>query len=242
MRIFIAFVYLLIVINSAYACFDTYLFMKKGSMVYPYKSTVFELNTEYSFNKFNSPVNDMFFTNGSFYYGLLRNLSVQVSIGSGEKERGEFRIDSYSMRGVYNLYTSDIGNYTLDVMFEQNGNFTKSENEVGISLPNIFHMTDFLYVLHPTASYAIEEKNFTIGAHTGLFYNFEERGIIGVGAEYASVQSSSYAGKRITQSEYSASLFFGAQIGNAIFIQNEIAKGLANSRDLGFALTAKLIM
>jgi len=242
MRIFITIVCLLIVINSAYACFDTYLFLKKGSMVYPYKSAVFELNTEYSFNKFNSPANDMFFTNGSFYYGIAKNLSVQLSLGSGEKERGEFKIDSYALRGVYNLYTSDIGDYTLDVILEQNGRLNAKENEIGISLPNIFHLTDFLYVIHPTANYALEEKNMTIGAHTGLFYNFEERGIIGVGAEYASVQSSSYAGQRITQSEVSASLFFGAQIGNMLYIQNEIAKGLSNSRDLGFALTAKIIM
>jgi hypothetical protein len=38
------------------------------------------------------------------------------------------------------------------------------------------------------------------------------------------------------------SIFLGAKIGDRFYLQNEIAKGLANSRDIGFAITAKVIL
>jgi len=227
--------------TTAYPCFDTYLFLRKGSMVYPYRSSVFELNGEYSVNSLNNPQNDMFFSNGSFYYGAARDFSFQVTLGSGEKPRGDFKIDTYALRGVYNLYYSGREGYTLDVIAEQSGKLTAAENEVGISFPNIFHNAEFTYVVHPTASYAIKGKELALGGHLGLFYDFNETGIVGFGTEYKSVQSSSYAGNRITESEASASLFLGAHIGSALYLQNEIAKGLANSRDFGFALTTKFI-
>ena len=229
-------------VSTAYSCFDTYLFLRKGSMVYPYKSLVLDLNAEYSFNNMNNPQNDMFFSNGNFYYGVARNFSLQFSLGSGEKPRNDFKIDSYGLRSVYNLYSSNLQDYTLDVIAEQRGRFDGTENEFTFSLPNIFRTEMFTYVLHPTASYMFATKDMTIGGHTGLFYNFNETGVIGIGAEYASVQSSSSAGQRITESEFAASLFLGAHLGSSIYLQNEIAKGLANSRDFGFALTTKVIL
>ena len=227
---------------NAYPCFDTYLFLRKGSMVYPHKLSVLELNGEYSINNVKNPQNDAFFSNGNFYYGLTQNFSIQLGVGSGEKPRGEFKVDTYIMRGVYNLFSSSTNDYTLDVIIEHVGQFDESQNEIGLSLPNIFHFSDLTYVLHPTTSYTLQEKNLTVGGHLGVFYDFNQTGIVGVGAEYASVQSSSYAGRRITQSEVSTSLFFGAYIGKNIYFQNEIAKGLANSRDFGFALTTKVIL
>jgi hypothetical protein len=241
-KIVITVVLLSLFASTAYPCFDTYLFLRRGSMVYPYKSIVFDLNNEYSFNKLGSPQNDMFFLNGNIYYGVVRNFSVQFSLGSGEKPRNDFKIDSYGIRGVYNLYTSGTQDYTLDVIGEHAGRFDGVENEATFSLPNIFRFDQFTYVLHPTASYVFEDKNMTMGGHTGLFYDFNQTGVVGVGAEYASVQSSSSAGQRITQSEFSASLFLGAYLGSNIYLQNEIAKGLANSRDFGFALTTKVIL
>ncbi|MDI6765470.1 MAG: hypothetical protein QME52_01380 [Bacteroidota bacterium] len=228
--------------TNAYPCFDTYLFLRKGSMVYPYKSLVLDLNAEYSFNSMSNPQNDMFFSNGNLYYGAAQNLSLQISLGSGEKPRNDFKLDSYSLRGVYNLYSSNVQDYTLDVIAEHRGLFNGTENELTISLPNIFQNTEITYVLHPTASFVFEEKDIAIGGHTGLFYNFNESGIIGIGGEYASVQSSSSAGQRITQSEFAVSIFLGAHLGSSIYLQNEIAKGLANSRDFGFALTTKVIL
>lgn len=231
---------LLILVTSAYPCFDTYLFLQKGSMVYPHKATVLEFAGEYSFNRMNTPGEDMFFANGSMYYGLAKNFSVQLSLGSGEKERKDFELDTYGIRGVYNVYTFSNSLYTLDFI----GAYYRGsdESEVEFSVPNIFNLSDITYVLHPSFNYSIHSKEFTPGVHTGLFYGFNESGIIGVGAEYASVHSSSYAGNRITQSEVSASLFFGAYIGKNFYIQNELAKGLANSRDFGFAVTTKIVL
>ncbi len=231
---------LLFLSYSAYPCFDTYLFLQKGSMVYSHKSVVFELAGEYSFNRVNAPQEDMFFSNGSVYYGMTRNFSFQLSIGSGEKDRKDFKLDTYGLRGVYNVYSSINNDYTLDFIGAYYGG--GEDREIEFSVPNIFHSSELTYVLHPSFNYALSANEFTPGIHTGLFYNINESGIIGIGAEYASVHSSSYAGSRIIQSEVSASLFLGAHIGNKFYIQNEFAKGLANSRDFGFAITTKIAL
>jgi hypothetical protein len=240
-RAIFALAILVFLTSTAYPCFDTYLFLKRGSMVYPFRSLVFELNAEYSINTLRS-LEDSFLSMGSIYYGLGRNFSVQLTIGSDEKSRDEFKIDYYGIRGVYNLYTSFMNRYTLDVIVEHRGKLTERSNEFEVSLPNIFYVSNFVYVIHPTASYGLESKDFTVGGHAGAFYTFNDAGLIGVGFEYASVHSSSYAGQRLTKSEYSASIFLGAKIGEKIYLQNEIAKGLKNSRDIGFALTTKVIL
>lgn len=178
---------------------------------------------------------------GSIYYGLWKNFSIQFTIGSDEKARNEFKIDYYGIRGVYNVYSTSMNRYTLDIIFEHRGKLNEKNNEVEISFPNIFNLSNLTYVIHPTVSYGLESKDFTIGGHAGVFYIFESS-LIGAGFEYASVHASSYAGQRLTRSEYSASIFFGAKIGSRIYLQNEIAKGLANSRDIGFALTTKIIL
>ncbi|MCX8057614.1 MAG: hypothetical protein N3F03_08410 [Ignavibacteria bacterium] len=228
-------------INS-YACFDTYLFLRKASMVYPYKSLVLEANGEYSFTKFNDPSQDQLFTMGSIYYGLLKDFSIQLTIGSSEKPRGEFALDAYSIRGVYNLFTSKENDYNFNLIFEHRGMTNRKANEIEISTPLIHFNDDFTYIIHPTMSYGLNSQDLTIGGHLGFFYNFNPNSLIGIGAEYASVQSSSYGGQRLTQSEFSTSLFFGTYIGNRIYLQNEFAKGLANSRDFGLAITTKFII
>jgi len=239
---FITILVLLFSYVSTYACFDTYLFLRKASMVYPYKSLVLEANGEYSFNKFNDPTQDQFFTMGSLYYGLARNFSFQFSFGSSEKPRGEFALDAYSVRGVYNLYTSKNNDYNVNLILEHRGVINQKQNEIEFSTPFIYYNNDLTYVIHPTMIYGLNSEDLSIGGHLGLFYSFNPNGLIGIGAEYASVQSSSYAGQRLTQSEFSTSLFFGTYLGNRIYLQNEIAKGLANSRDLGFAITTKFIL
>ncbi len=75
---------------------------------------------------------------------------------------------------------------TLYFIAEENGHLDGLENELTISLPNIFRTNNFTYELHPNSSHVFEFKNLTIGRHTGVFYNFNETGIIGFGAKYAS--------------------------------------------------------
>lgn len=233
---------LIIAFNSlTFACFDTYLFLRKATMVYPYKSLVLEANGEYSFTKFNDPSQDMFFTMGSLYYGLMKNFSIQFSVGSGEKPRGELKFDSYSIRGVYNVYSSPANQYNLNLIMEHRGMFTENANEIEVSSPFIIHNYEMTYVIHPVMIYGFNSKDFAIGGHLGLFHTYENS-LIGIGAEYLSTQSSSYAGQRLTQSEFSTSLFFGTYLGNRIYLQNELAKGLSNSRDFGLAITTKFIL
>lgn len=226
---------------NVYACFDTYLFLKKSSLVYPHKSLVFELNGEYSINKINNPYEDSFLSNGNLYYGIAERFSMQFSLGSGEKSRDVFKLDNLGIRGVYNLFSSLNKNFTTDLILEYHGEFSDLLGDFEFSVPNIFRFSEITYIIHPTLNYNLSDKNFQVGGHTGVFYNFNDNGIIGIGAEYLSPQSSSYSGNRVTKSEFATSLFFGAHIGNKIFIQNEIAKGLANSRDFGFAVTLKFI-
>lgn len=239
--IFSLFIFFNLYINS-FACFDTYLFLRKASMVYPYKSLVVEANGEYSFTKLNAPSEDMFFTMGSIYYGLIRNFSIQVSLGSSEKPRGEFDLDAYSIRGVYNVFTSKENNYNLNLIIEHRGIVNQRSNEIEFSTPLIMYDDNFAYVVHPTISYGFNTQDLTIGAHSGLFYLFNPNSLVGIGVEYASVQSSSYAGQRLTQSEFASSIFFGTYLGNRIYLQNELAKGIANSRDFGIAITTKFIL
>jgi len=241
-KLFSIFVVLFLLYSSSYACFDSYLFLRKASMVYPHKSLVVELNGEYSFTRFNNPSEDMFFSMGSLYYGLAKNFSVQFSIGSGEKPRGEFNLDAYSVRGVYNLYTSSQYDYNFNLILEHRGMMNQRANEFEISTPFIYYNNDITYVIHPTMSYGLNSEDLQIGGHLGLFYSFNQNSLVGIGAEYASVQSSSYGGQRLTQSEASASLFFGTYLGNRIYLQNEFAKGLSNSRDFGLAITTKFIL
>lgn len=241
-KLFLAVISILVLYINSYACFDTYLFLRKSSMVYPYKSLLLEANGEYSFNKFNDPTQDQFFTMGSLYYGLLKNFSIQVSIGSSEKPRGEFALDAYSIRGVYNVFTSKEHDYNFNLILEHRGMTTQKANEIEFSTPFIMYNNDFTYVIHPTVSYGLNSEDLQVGGHLGLFYSFNPNSLIGVGAEYASVQSSSYGGQRLTQSEFSSSLFFGTYLGNRIYLQNEFAKGLSNSRDFGFAVTTKFII
>jgi len=241
-KLFSIFVVLFLLYSSSYACFDTYLFLRKASMVYPHKSLVVELNGEYSFTRFNNPSEDMFFSMGSLYFGLAKNFSVQFSIGSGEKPRGEFNLDAYSVRGVYNIYTSSQYDYNFNLILEHRGMMNQRANEFEISTPFIYYNNDLTYVIHPTVSYGLNSEDLQIGGHLGLFYSFNQNSLVGIGAEYASVQSSSYGGQRLTQSEASASLFFGTYLGNRIYLQNEFAKGLSNSRDFGLAITTKFIL
>lgn len=228
--------------DSVYPCFDTYLFLRRGSMVYPRNMLIVDLNNEYSFNRIGSPQNDVFMLNGNLYYGVTDEFSVQFSLGSGEKPRDDFGIDSYGIRGVYNLFSSMAGGYTLDFIAEGNGSLDGTENGMTVSIPNIFRSGELTYVLHPATRFEFGRNNISAGGHTGIFYDFNGAGIIGAGAEYMSVHGSSSAVNRMTRSELSASLFLGAKIGGSLYIQNEIAKGVSNSRDFGFALTTKVIL
>lgn len=241
-KIFLLAIFLTAFYLDTFACFDTYLFLRKASMVYPYKSLVLEANGEYSFNKFNDPTQDQVFTMGSLYYGLLNNFSVQFTLGSSEKPRGEFSLDEYSIRGVYNVFTSAQNDYNFNLILEHRGIKNQKANELEISTPFIHYNNDMTYVIHPTMNYGLNSEDLTVGGHLGIFYSFNPNSLVGLGAEYASVQSSSYGGQRLTQSEFSTSLFFGTYLGNRIFLQNEFAKGLSNSRDFGFAVTTKFII
>jgi hypothetical protein len=103
-------------------------------------------------------------------------------------------------------------------------------------------MHDMVYVVHPRMNYAFDTKEQAIGGHMGIFHNVDDKSIVGVGAGYAGTFRSSFSQSRLTESEFSASLFFGTHLGSRVYVQNEPAKGLHNSRDFGFALTTKIIV
>ena len=229
-------------ISPGYACFDTFLFLHHKSMVYPTGYFAADVLGEYSFNNTNSPDQDTYFTNYSMYYGLAERVSVQFGLAQVETTRtdSKYSIESWSVRGVFNTVRADSGNYYMDLVAEHHTGVDIDENMAHFSIPNLFYVSNFIVVIHPVyeLTYSKAEREHTFGGHGGVFYNINNIGIIGIGGEFASAQSSSALGKRFTEGEAAASLFIGFNLGN-IYFQNEFAKGLNNSRDYGFAATLK---
>ena len=86
---------------------------------------------------------------------------------------------------------------------------------------------------------------FGLRWHGGTFYRIPTGALIGLGAEYESVQSSSNLGKRLVKGEMGTSLFFGSMLGPNLFLQNELIKGWgagSSKGDVGFAVTLKVLL
>ena len=231
---------LLLVFSEAKACFDVFLFQNKGSMVYPKNTLVTEAFGEYSYNSITVPDDDSFLANGRVYYGISDKLSVQIGFGSADKPRGEFAFDEITASGTFNFVNHNNGKYTLDGILACSTNLANNSTALEISAPSIFRKKNSVFVAHPVLELLQENKfNAVVGAHAGVFRIFNNGTVFGIGAEYQSGQSGPFFSKRIVDGETAASLFFGAMLGKNLFLQNELAKGLANSRDFGFAITLK---
>lgn len=247
MKRFILLLILGLFVWQGYACFDTYLFLNKYSMVYPKGKFVADTLFEYSANNLSNPVEDTFFMNLNLFYGIWDKLSVQIGFSSREITREEvFEIEGFGIRGVLNLVSEKIigDNFTLDLILEHHEGIFGKDMTLEFSFPGIVYMGNFVGVVHPVFSLADLEKEvieYSIGGHIGLFYLIGDNALVGIGAEYNSAQNGSTFGSRLIEGEAGVSLFFGAKLGENIYLQNEFAKGLANSRDFGFAVTFKLI-
>jgi len=239
-KIFIVISMLLGLFGSAYGCFDIFLFQNKGSMVYPKNVIAVETFGEYSYNSITVPNNDGFLADGRIFYGISDRLSVQVGFGSAEKPRDDFAFDEISTSGTFNIIKHQTNGYTLDGILACRGNLADNSVALEISAPSIFRGNKSVFVAHPVLELLQQNKfNAVVGAHAGLFRIFDNGTVLGIGAEYQSGQSGPFFSKRIVDGEAATSIFFGAMLGKNLFIQNELAKGLANSRDFGFAITLK---
>jgi hypothetical protein len=226
-----------------YACFDTYLFLQKSSMVYPEKQFVVEASGEYVMPDFSASQSGEDILSGNFnaYYGITKRFSIQAGLSSSEKERSSFAIDGYGIRAVYGIFQNYNNLYNLDVILEHAAPFEMTEASFEISAPSIFHVNNFTYVIHPVLSFG-KNVEFGLRGHGGAFYRINNLAVVGIGAEYASAQSGSQFGKRMVDGEAATSLFFGTQIGVA-YLQNEFIKGWgANGNDFGFAATLKFVL
>ncbi len=230
-----------VAMTTAYACFDTYLFLNKRSMVYPERHFIMDTLSEYSFNNMRSPAEDTFFMDFNAYYGVTKRFSIQVGAASAEITRDELlKIDEYGLKGVYNIVKMKEKSYYLDTILACRSS-VGGDVAFEISAPNIFYKGDNVFVLHPVIELP-KNSPAIIGGHCGIFHTFKDVALIGIGAEYASAQSGSTFNKRLVKGEAATSLFFGARLGNIFYFQNEFAKGLANSRDFGFAATLKIFV
>ncbi|MCX7677819.1 MAG: hypothetical protein N2316_01230 [Spirochaetes bacterium] len=232
-------------VGFGYPCFDTFLFIHKKSMVYPTGYVAADVLGEYSINDARSASQDSYFTNYNLYYGLADRFSVQFGVSTVESTREESQngIDSWSIRGVFNALNVGGGMYFLDLILEHHTGVEADGTVSVFSIPNIFNINNVILVIHPVyeISRTSGTNEYMWGGHGGIFYNVNNRGIIGIGAEYSSTQSSSALNRRLTEGEAAASLFVGFNFGN-LYFQNEFAKGLQNSRDYGFAATVKLFL
>jgi hypothetical protein len=223
------------------ACFDTYLFLQKSSMVYPEKQFVLEGSGEYVMPSFDASSEDIFSGNFNVYYGFAKRFSMQAGLSSSEKERSAFGIDGYGIRAVYGVFQNYKDFYNLDVILEHAAPFEMNEASFELSVPSIFHVNNFTYVVHPVMSFG-KNVEFGLRGHGGAFYRINNIAVVGLGAEYASAQSGSQFGERMVDGEAATSLFFGTQLGVA-YLQNEFIKGWgANGNDFGFAATVKFIL
>lgn len=238
----IVLVMITLIVGVSYACFDTFLFLKGSSMVYPQRTLAIETLGEYSFNSAKDGSSDTYLADFNIYYGVFERFSLQVGLGSDEKKRNEFKFDSFKARGAYNITRSPKKGYFLDGILECVGNRSMNEINFELSFPSIFSRRNYLYVVHPVVNFT-KGEGFAVeaGWHCGAFRLFENGSLIGLGAEFRSAQSGSYV-TRLVEGEYACSIFYGAMIGKNLFIQNELAKGLSNSRDFGVALTLKFVL
>ena len=230
--------------QSGLACFDTYLFMQRGSMVYPLKMVALDGNCEYTINEMRVGEPDLFTGNLNVYYGLIEGISLQASLASSEKERSQFGFDEYGFRVVYSILSQNRGVYNLDMILECHTAADNSTSLLEMSMPSIWHFNRLTFVAHPVGAFERELK-FGLRGHGGAFYRMPTGALVGLGVEYESAQSSSNLGKRLVKGEAGTSLFFGSMLGPNLFLQNELIKGwgVGSSRgDVGFAVTLKVLL
>jgi hypothetical protein len=232
---------LFLIPQTVSACFDTYVFLQKSSLVYPEGQMVMEISGDYIVPKVRDATADFLSGGMNMYYGFSKRFSMQAGVTSSEKDRSAFSIHGYGVRGVYGILQGYREVYNLDAVLDYTAPFDGSENSFEFSTPNIFHVKSYTFVVHPVWGFG-RNVNFSMRGHGGAFYHFSTTGIIGIGAEYASGQSGSQFGQRLVKGEAGTSLFFGSQIGS-VYLQNEFIKGWGvRGNDFGFAATMKFIL
>ncbi|MEN2997499.1 MAG: hypothetical protein ABDH28_00445 [Brevinematia bacterium] len=247
-RLIFALSVIVLAVGGGEACFDTYLFLNKYSMVYPKGKFVSDVLLEYSGNSVVLPENDTFFANLNFFYGITDGLSLQLGIASKEITRTEvLEVEGFGIRLVYNLLSQVLpfaDRFTVDVILEHHQAIFGRDMTFEFSVPGIFYVGSVVGVVHPVFTLADLEKEvieYSLGGHVGLFYLIGNSALVGLGAEYQSAQNGSTFGSRLIEGEAGVSVFFGAKLGDNFYLQNEFAKGIANARDFGIAFTLKVI-
>jgi hypothetical protein len=228
--------------GPALACFDTYCFLQKQGLAYPRGLLAVETSGEYVAQDLDVAGADAFSAGVNVYYGLAERFSVQGALASAEKVRDEFRLDQWGLRGVYSMVRADGDGYDLDAVLELSAATTDGSSTYEFSTPNIWYEKNVTVVVHPVAAYT-SGGEFDLRGHGGMFYSVGELGIVGLGSEYESAQSSDHVKRRLVRGAGATSLFLGANLGPNLFLQNEIIKGReAGGSDMGFALTIKFLM
>jgi hypothetical protein len=231
---------ILLIANSSFACFDTYLFTQRSGMTYPARAFALESNGEYIMDDPSDANADLFTGTFNLYYGMTSRFTVQGSFASAEKARDDFKFDQWGVRGVYGLVRSPSG-YNLDLILEHSVLTTADTRSFELSAPSIYNQGSFTAVVHPVLAMVNDEKSGVRG-HTGLFYRPIHSAIVGLGAEYESEQSSANFNNRLVKGATGTSVFFGTQIGSRLYVQQEIIKGWGvASNDVGYSLTFKYL-
>lgn len=226
----------------ARACFDTYCFLQKQGLAYAKGLVAVETSGEYVAEDLHVAGEDAFSGAFNVYYGLGERFSMQGALASTEKGREDFRLDQWGMRGVYELVRPDGDGYHLDAILEMSSSTTDGSSTWEASAPNLWYIGNMTVVVHPVMAMT-SGGEFDARGHGGLFYSVGGVGIVGIGSEYESAQSSDHFGRRLVRGAGASSLFLGANLGPNLFLQNELIKGWgAGGSDVGFALTVKFLM
>jgi hypothetical protein len=224
------------------ACFDTYRFLQKQGLAYERGLLAVETSGEYVAQDLRTAAGDAFSGAVSLTCGLGGRFSVQGSLASAEKVRGDFRFDQWGLRGVYGLVGAAGDGYHLDAVLELSAAAAGGVEGYELSTPNLWYRRDLTVVLHPVVALT-RAGEFGARGHGGVFHALGGVGIVGLGSEYESAQSGGRFGKRLVRGAGASSLFLGANVGPNLFLQNELIKGWgAGGADVGFALTLKVLL
>ncbi|GEM_PF-4102825 len=226
-KFLLAAVFVIVIAASSLACFDAYLFLEKRPLTYAAQQFSIDSIGEYAMTEMQDPTQDAFLFKSTAYYGFSDTFTGKFGIVSDEKPRGEFKFDVMELGLMKAFKLNQILSLTPILDAASDFNFKSLSAESSLSM--LWYLGSVTVNIHPGLAYEDSQSEgsaFSGGGHAGVFYSFANKALAGIGTEYFNT-------------EWASSIFLGAHLGDRFYMQTEILKGLANSKDAMLAFTIK---
>jgi len=217
---------------SGYSCFDVYTIILNRPITYPAHEAALSLGTEYTFTHMSAPEEDEISLPARLYYGITEHFTAYAGGEvAGVRSPESFDYNATDIGLFYNVYNSELFSFTpaAETHFPYKGGAPAHDISMILTKP----VNNWFVVLHPKLEMTPAEDGGTsnvFGYHFGVFYNFGSHSSLGWGHEYFD--------KALT-----TSLFIGSFIGDRLFFQTEIIKGLTDeAQNYGFAASLKYVL